>query len=109
MKSQIELEAKNNIQQINILTTKIAELNDYIEKQEIAGGQASNLRDKKDQCITELSKLIAIETRNREYGVVDVYVAGTPVVIGATATALEAGLQEEGKLVFPSPVRTIST
>lgn len=98
LKNQIELEAKNNIQQINILTTKIAELNDYIEKQEIAGGQASNLRDQKDQCITELSKLIAIDTKNREYGVVDVYVAGTPVVIGATATALEVGLQEEGKL-----------
>ena len=98
LKNQIELEAKNTIEHINILANRIAELNDNIEKHEISGGQDNNLRDQRDQCITELSELVSIETQAREYGVIDVYVAGTPVAIGATAINLEAGLKEDGKL-----------
>ena len=98
LKNQIELEAKNTIEQVNILTNRIAELNDSIEKHEIAGGQDNNLRDLRDQCIKELSSLVSIETQTREYGVIDVYVAGTPVAIGASAMDLETGLKEDGKL-----------
>ncbi len=98
LKNQIELEAKNTIEQVNILTNRIAELNDSIEKHEISGGKDNNLRDLRDQCIKELSSLVSIETQTREYGVVDVYVAGTPVAIGASAMDLETGLKEDGKL-----------
>ena len=98
LEEQIELESKNIVTQINILTSRIAELNDNIEKQEICGGQSNNLRDQRDQCITELSKLVGIETKNREFGSVDVYVAGTPVVISATSIDLEAGLKSVGKI-----------
>ncbi len=98
LKSQIELEAKNTIEQINLLTNRIAELNDNIEKHEISGGQDNNLRDQRDQSITELSELVGIETQTREYGVTDVYVGGTPVVIGATTINLETGLKEDGTL-----------
>ncbi len=98
LKKQIELEAKNTIEQINILTNRIAELNDSIEKHEISGGQDNNLRDLRDQCIKELSSLVSIETQMRQYGVTDVYVAGTPVAIGASAIDLETGFREDGKL-----------
>jgi flagellar hook-associated protein FlgK len=98
LKSQIELEAKNTIEQVNILTKRIAEMNDSIEKHEIAGGQDNNLRDIRDQCIKELSSLVSIETQIRQYGVTDVYVAGTLVVIGASAIDLETGFREDGKL-----------
>jgi flagellar hook-associated protein 1 FlgK len=98
LKEQIELEVDNSIEQVNILTSRIAELNDNIEKQEIGGGRANNLRDQRDQCITELSELVGIETQTRDYGVIDVYVAGTPVVISASSIDLEAGLKEESKL-----------
>ena len=72
VEDQIELEAQNTITQINILTNRIAELNYNIKKQEIGGGQANNLRDQRDQGITELSTLIGIETKAKSYGVVDV-------------------------------------
>ncbi len=98
LKDQLHLEANNSIKDINILINRIAELNNKIEQQEIGGGQANNLRDQRDQCITALSKLVGIETHIREYGVVDVYVAGTPVVIGASIIELEAGLKETGLL-----------
>ena len=98
LKHQIELEAKSTIEQVNILTKRIAELNDSIKKHEIAGGQDNNLRDIRDQCIKELSSLVSIETQMRQYGVTDVYVAGTPVAIGITTIELETGFREDGKL-----------
>ncbi len=92
LESQISLEAENVINQVNILTGKIAELNHNIENQEINGGQAYNLRDQRDQCITELSKLISVETLSREYGVTDISINGIPVVINTSAFELEVGI-----------------
>jgi flagellar hook-associated protein 1 FlgK len=96
--SQITLEAENIIGRVNALINQTAELNDKIERMEITGGQANNLRDQRDQCILELSKLVAVETCSREGGVVDVAVAGIPVVMGSCATELGVGLEQEDKL-----------
>ncbi len=98
LQTRIKLEAENTVEQINTLTSQIAELNDNIERMAISGGQANNLQDQRDQYIADLSELVGVQTQNRDYGVVDVVVAGTPVVIGASATALEVGLKEDGSL-----------
>ena len=95
---QIKQEAENAVEQINTLINRIAELNDKIETTEITGGQANNLRDQRDQAITELSEFIPLETRTRDYGVVAVSVSGIPIVIGTSATELETGLKENGEL-----------
>jgi flagellar hook-associated protein 1 FlgK len=98
LETQITLEAENTIEQINTLTATIAELNDKIQKIEVTGGQTNNLRDQRDQCITELSELIGVETRARELGVVDFSAGGIFVVAGSSATELQAGLDEDGNL-----------
>jgi len=98
LEDQIKLEAESVMDQINTLVNQIAELNDKIESMEVGGAQANNLRDKRDQYITELSEFIGVETLSREYGVVDVTAAGIPVVIGASAIELEVGLDENNKL-----------
>ncbi len=98
LENQIVLEAENSITQVNILINKIAQLNDNIEKQEIGGGKANNLRDQRDESIAQLSKLIAIEAKSREHGVIDVYVSGTPVVVSATVTELDVGMQQSNVL-----------
>ena len=98
VEDQIELEAQNTITQINILSNRIAELNSNIKQQEIGGGKANNLRDQRDQSIIELSTLVGVEIKAKPYGVADVYVAGTPVVIGATPIELEVGLKQAGEL-----------
>lgn len=97
-KEQIVLEAQNTVDQINTLVNHIAELNDNIERKEIIGAQANDLRDQRDQCISELSELIGVETITREHGVTDVSAAGVPVVIGTSAFELEVSLQEDGRL-----------
>lgn len=98
LETQIKLEAENTIEQINILINRTAELNDKIETMEIAGGKANSLRDQRDQAITELSEFISVETRTRDYGVLDVSVSGISVVSGTSATELETGLKENGEL-----------
>lgn len=98
LESQITLEAQNTIEQINGLVSRIAELNDYIKRQEIGGGQANNLRDQRDRCIADLSELISVQTQSREYGVVDVSVNKIPVVTGTSVVELEVGLKENNGL-----------
>ena len=98
LENQIKLEAENTIEQINALINQIAELNDKIERREITGGQANNLRDQRDQCIAELSELVGLETVAQEYGIVNVSAAGIPVVSSTTAFELEVGLIEGGSL-----------
>jgi len=95
LEDQISLEAENAIKEVNALVARIADLNDSIKRQEIGGGQANNLRDQRDQSITQLAKLISVETQSREYGVVDVSVSGIPVVTGTSAFELEVGLEED--------------
>ena len=99
LENQIKLEAENTIEQINALTIQIAELNDKIEHTEAGGGaKANNLRDKRDQRITELSEFIGVQTLSKEHGVVDVAAGGTPLVMGAAANELEVGLNEDAEM-----------
>ena len=94
LESQISLEAENVTNQVNVLIGKIAELNHNINEQEISSGQAYNLKDQRDQCIVELSKLINVETESREYGVVDVSTNGIPLVVRTSVFELEVGIKE---------------
>ena len=96
--NQIALEAENTIQEINSLVETIAQLNENIKRQEITGGQANNLRDQRDQCIAELSELVDVQTLPRDYGVVDISVAGIPVITGTATVELAVGYQDENVL-----------
>jgi flagellar hook-associated protein 1 FlgK len=98
LETQIVLEAENTIEQINTLINHIAELNEKIESIEVGGAQANNLRDQRDQSLSELSELVAIETQAHEFGVVNVIIAGIPVVTSASATELDVSLQQDGHL-----------
>jgi flagellar hook-associated protein 1 len=79
------------VTRINELATAIAALNDKIQKSEIGGSTSNNLRDQRDQQITELSKLITIQTRQQDRGMVDVTTCGIPLVMGTEVTGLQTG------------------
>jgi flagellar hook-associated protein 1 FlgK len=110
LETQITFEAENIIEQVDTLTSEIAELNDNIERAEITGGQANNLRDQRDQLIKKLAELVGVETQTREYGVVDVTFAGMPVVTGASAMQLQVDFDQDGLLgVTPVGVEIYNT
>lgn len=98
LETQIRLETENVVDSINTLAGQIAEINSRIQGIEVGGGSANNLRDERDKLISDMAGLIGLETQNRPYGVVDVIVAGIPVVMGAFTVELEAGLDENAKL-----------
>jgi flagellar hook-associated protein 1 FlgK len=98
MEYQITLDAEQTIQKINSLISTMAQLNTDIERQEIIGGQANSLRDQRDKCISELSKLINVQTQSRDYGVVDISIGGIPVLTGSSAIVLETGLNDDLEL-----------
>jgi len=94
----IRLETGNAVDSINSLTSQIAELNGSIQQVEIGGSSANSLRDQRDKLISDVAALISVETQSRDYGVVDVVVAGVPVVMGTTTIELEAGLDSSGEM-----------
>ena len=99
LQDQISLQADAVVKQVNALINQIAELNASIQKIEISsGGEASNLRDQRDQRITELSELAGVETRDGDDGVVNVSIAGIPVVTGAIVMEIRVGVVENGYL-----------
>jgi flagellar hook-associated protein 1 FlgK len=103
LEDQVVLEARNTGDSINSLTRQIGELNGKIQTIEISQGQANNLRDHRDQLITELAKLTSVETQEREYGIVDVSIGGLPVVTGAITIDVHVGLQDDGSWACRRP------
>ncbi len=95
---QIQLEVENYIEQANAIINQIARLNDDIEKMEIQGTKANNLRDERDQLISELSEIIGVNSYERDNGVVDIEAGGIAVVIATKATELESGIMDDGSL-----------
>jgi len=98
VETQIRLETENTVDAINTLAGQIAEFNDKIEAVKLVGGNANTMSDQRDKCISDLSKLIGIQTLNRENGVVDATVGGIPLVIGSSYCELEAGVNESNNL-----------
>lgn len=98
LEDQVTLEAQTIIERINTLTSQIADLNNNIERMEVGGTRTNNLRDQRDQCIAKLAELVGIETIVRDHGVVDVSVAGIPIVAGAFGAELEVGFDESGEM-----------
>jgi flagellar hook-associated protein FlgK len=84
-------QADEQIAQANELSKQIALNNREIQAVVASGGNASVLRDQRDQAIVELGKLvdIRVETPDESSGRVNVLSWGTPLVIGAVATELD--------------------
>ncbi|MGB8227017.1 MAG: flagellar hook-associated protein FlgK, partial [Sedimentisphaerales bacterium] len=96
--TQIRLEAENTVDSINALTTQIAEFNQKIESVVMVGGNANTMSDQRDKCISDLSKLIGIQTVSRENGIVDIATGGIPLVIGSSSSKLESGFDANNNL-----------
>lgn len=98
LKNQVKLDAENTIENINTLTGQIADLNGKIEKIVLIGGDVNNLSDHRDQLISELSELIAIEATQTKNGVFNISASGLSMVTGSFSSALVTGYNENGQL-----------
>ncbi|HOK96650.1 MAG TPA: flagellar hook-associated protein FlgK [Anaerohalosphaeraceae bacterium] len=98
MKSRLKFQAETCADTINLLTSQVAELNSQIERIKMVGGDANSISDQRDRYIARLAELIAVETIERENGVIDVSSGGLPLVTGASANRIEAGYADTGRL-----------
>lgn len=90
LKSGVGNQAFQQVEQVNGLTTKIADLNTRIYNAEVAGDQAPELHDQRDQLVDDLSKLVDFRVTQQSHGVVTLTNAGAPLVVGGVASQFTA-------------------
>jgi len=70
------------VEEVNTIARQIAELNGQIQTMEITGITASDLRDKRDLLLDELSKIVQIDTSQDEQGLFSVNIGGSILIKG---------------------------
>ncbi|MGB9595952.1 MAG: flagellar hook-associated protein FlgK [Candidatus Poribacteria bacterium] len=80
----------DKLDQLNQKASQIANYNARIQSVEASGGEASNLRDKRDMLIDDLSKLINISTVERDNGTIAVFIGGRAIVDDNVFTPIKA-------------------
>ena len=87
----------NMTDDINALASDIAQLNASIVSLNSARGAPNDLLDQRDQAITELSKLIGVQTTKQDDGAINVSIGkGQRLVIGNSAEQLRMVLPAAG-------------
>ena len=84
--------------EVNILSERVANLNQEIRGQEAGGVDANGLRDNRDQVLRELAKLVDITYDEGSTGQVRVHVAGRLLVGEGGAVEMSTQLNEEGSV-----------
>ena len=95
-REQLEDQIDSQVLRADSILDEIASINETIANNEIGDAEASSLRDRRDQIVTELAQLMdvtVVETNNGGY---DLYSGSTPIVQGTTNRGLEISRVTEG-------------
>ena len=84
------------VQQLNSQADEVAALNRGIKNATASGSDITTLKDKRDQLITEMSKLTNLTTHKTDLGVTNVGIAGTLIVSETSSMDLEVVNTDEG-------------
>lgn len=98
-RNEINAGIKVTVQDINVLTAQIADLNNKVARYEAGDQNANDFRDKRDLVLKELSTKINIDYFENDDGHFNVFISGgKPLVIGEVSyelsTQTNAGLEE---------------
>ena len=92
--SDIKVGIRENIQDLNAISSSIADLNrNIVEVQSInSGGQRPNdLLDQRDQLVLQLSEIVSVQTLEQDNGALNVFIGnGQSIVVGSSAQTLAA-------------------
>lgn len=88
LKFDLGQQTTQTVNDVNSLTSQIADLNGRIESILRQGQQANELQDQRDQLVENLSKKVDMRVVNMDYGVVNVIGHDTALVVSNTATKL---------------------
>ncbi len=83
LREELNDQASRLVDEVNRMTTEIANLNRRISVSEVGGTvNANDLRDKRDLLLSQLSEVIPITTEEQPGGAIDVNLAGERIVDG---------------------------
>ena len=87
---QVNQAITTDVQQVNTLMNQIATLNDQIAKQTASGAPPNDAMDQRDLAITNLSKIVRVNTVDQGDGSVNVYLSnGQALVVANQKYALQ--------------------
>lgn len=82
LQSDLDSTIKVKVDEVNSFARQIADLNQQIQKIEVTGQRANDLRDKRDLLLDQLSKDVNIQVREDANGMVQVSIGGRLLVEG---------------------------
>ena len=89
------------IDQLNTLSAGIADFNKKISEMEASGGNASVLRDQRDELVKQMSSMVSVKVTEDGSGGVTVAMSnGQPLVSGKTAGSLSAERGADGEMTL---------
>ena len=101
---QLNKELGKKVEEVNRLTSQVAHLNEKIVNEEVSGGNANDLRDKRSLLLDELSKLVDVKTIENASGGINVIVGGRHLVVDTQtqelALSVESATAIGPKVVF---------
>jgi len=99
--SQLNLELKETVDEVNRLTAEIAKINQSIVNAEVNGHQSPALRDQRDKIVDDLSKLVDVRTSENEFGAITVSIANRTLVVDTQSENISLQTQSASD---PGPV-----
>lgn len=100
LQNDLNDEIRVRIDELNQITSQIANLNVMILKNEVSGDSANDYRDQRNSLLDRLSKLVNAEVTEMQDGQVDVTIGGYFVVQKGISTNLVAAERNTGDLFY---------
>ena len=92
-------EIRKTVNEVNDLTTRIADLNGRIQVVVQRGDQANDLQDQRDRLIDELSQRVDVRMIPQPYGAMNVMGTDTALVVGPFASQYSVASDAAGNLI----------
>jgi flagellar hook-associated protein 1 FlgK len=92
VQKNIDIRIEANVREVNALTQRIASLNEDIKRMELAGGNAGDLRDSRDNAIKKLSTIADIHVATSERGELTISIQNVgPLLSGQLFNKMSVG------------------
>jgi flagellar hook-associated protein 1 len=99
LKTGLDSQIDQSVTSLNTLASQIATLNGSIQRNEIQGVDANDLRDQRDQLINQAAQLVDVKTIDQGNGLTTVLAGGLPLVLGTDAVPLVASTDATGNRI----------
>jgi flagellar hook-associated protein FlgK len=99
VRTGLDAEIAGVAREINPLARQIAELNAAIQRSEIRGIEANDLRDQRDQLVNEIADRAGIRVIEQDFGQTTLLLGGIPLVVGNESAEITSAIDAQGNAV----------